>query len=126
MKPFELNNSPKIETGFKIPENYFEEFENKIMNQISEEEIKVIPIFRKKNYWYAAVAAVFVLGISIPMYLNFSQKNTIVNDNYLTYNYIEDLEDIEKYLTDDDIVALEKSIIIYDDQMKNEIEEYIN
>ena len=32
----------KMNNGFKIPDGYFENFENKIMNQIENEEPKVI------------------------------------------------------------------------------------
>jgi hypothetical protein len=126
MKPFELNNSPKIEPGFKIPEGYFENFENKIMNQISEKEVKVISIFQKRKFWYSAVAAVFILGISIPMYLNFTQKNDVITDEFLAYDSTITSDDIAKYLTESDIAELEKTINIYDDQTKNYIEEYID
>lgn len=34
MKNFDLENNDKITTGFKTPENYFEQFEAKMMRQI--------------------------------------------------------------------------------------------
>jgi hypothetical protein len=45
MKQFDLDNDPKIDSGFRIPENYFEQFEAKIMSQLPEREVKVISLF---------------------------------------------------------------------------------
>ncbi len=70
MKQFDLDNDPKIDSGFRIPENYFEQFETKIMSQISEKEVKVISIFETRKFWFSAVAAVFVIGLFTTMYLN--------------------------------------------------------
>jgi hypothetical protein len=38
MKAFKLENEPKITTGFKTPENYFDDFSVKVLQQINEEE----------------------------------------------------------------------------------------
>ena len=34
MRPMEFKNNDQPNTGFKIPEGYFEAFENKMMHQI--------------------------------------------------------------------------------------------
>ena len=55
------------DSGFKIPLDYFETLESKIYTKIenSESKGKVIPIYRKRTfYYYAAVAAIFVGLIS--------------------------------------------------------------
>ena len=44
MRTFKLDNEPKIESGFKIPEHYFENFSSIIMEKMPEDEIKVIPV----------------------------------------------------------------------------------
>lgn len=38
MKNFNLENSKKIDSGFKIPENYFEQFEEQLMQRITFDE----------------------------------------------------------------------------------------
>jgi len=47
MNEFKLNNNPKIESGFKIPEHYLDDFSSKIMNQLPENKTKTIPILEK-------------------------------------------------------------------------------
>ena len=37
MKEFKLENSTKIETGFKTPDNYFENFSEKVMQKLPKE-----------------------------------------------------------------------------------------
>ncbi|WP_152378353.1 hypothetical protein [Flavobacterium haoranii] len=53
----------KIKNGFIIPDGYFENFENKIMKQIENEEPKVISIFRRKYFYVASIAATILLVI---------------------------------------------------------------
>ena len=46
MKQFDLENNKEIKSGFKVPENYFEQFEAKMMAQIPvEKETKVVSLF---------------------------------------------------------------------------------
>ncbi len=53
MKAFKLENEPKIKTGFKTPEHYFDDLSAKVLQQINEievkKEVKVIPIYKRKN-----------------------------------------------------------------------------
>ena len=53
MKAFKLDNEPKIESGFKTPDNYFENFQSAMIEKLSKEpvikETKVISIFRKRK-----------------------------------------------------------------------------
>jgi hypothetical protein len=36
MKTFKLDNEPKIETGFKVPDHYFDNFLCKMMQQLEQ------------------------------------------------------------------------------------------
>jgi len=53
MKPFKLDNTPKIESGFKTPDNYFENFQASLIEKLANEHIngetKVISILKKKK-----------------------------------------------------------------------------
>ena len=57
MKDFNLHNE-KINTGFKVPEGYFEEFENKMLdNLMVKKETKVVfMIYRSTPYFVAQLS----------------------------------------------------------------------
>ena len=78
MKPFDLENKNEIKSGFKVPENYFEQFEAKMMAQIQpESETKIVSIFYRKQVWMSAIAAVVLLAIAIPVYFNMANNNNL-------------------------------------------------
>jgi hypothetical protein len=131
MKQFDIDNDPKISSGFNIPEDYFEKFENKVMDKISlmkqlpEEEAKVIPIFKTRKFWFYAVAAVLVLSISITLYFSNTKTDYLTTEDYLAYDTNCTTEDIAEQLTDDDIVAIEKSLNLYDQETTNYANDYL-
>lgn len=90
MKEFKLENSTKIETGFKTPDNYFENFSDKLLLKLPHNEPKVISFFKRRNSIFMLVAAVFVIALTIPI-INTTQVNTISEldettlENYLSY-----------------------------------------
>ena len=95
MKPFDIEHNEKITTGFKTPENYFEQFEAKMMAQIPvEKEVKVVSLFQNKQLWISSFAAVVLLAIAIPVYF------TLANETKL------DSTTIENYL------ANQKSVVV--------------
>ncbi len=56
MKNFNLENEPKIETGFTIPENYFNDFSEKVMQQLPSEKPKVISLYQSNKNWFLTAA----------------------------------------------------------------------
>ncbi|AOW09823.1 hypothetical protein [Flavobacterium gilvum] len=92
MKTFNLENGPKIDSGFKTPDNYFENFSanliQKLPTETLPEETKVISIFRKRKNIFMAVAAVLVLALMIPIAYRANTTNKEVDsatlENYLT------------------------------------------
>ncbi|HSN47919.1 MAG TPA: hypothetical protein VLR29_04080, partial [Flavobacterium sp.] len=70
MKTFKLDTTPKIESGFKTPENYFDTFSAKVMQQIPNQEPKIISLFSKNKSWIYAAAAVLVLALTLPIAYN--------------------------------------------------------
>ena len=101
MNNFELNKIPKIESGFKTPDYYFDSFSEKIMQQLPERNQKVIPLFSKTKIWTIAIAAVFLISLSIPIFNALKTSSTELDkgtiENYLT-NHTE--------ISDDDLVEL--------------------
>ncbi|TDE28769.1 hypothetical protein E0I61_10260 [Flavobacterium ranwuense] len=122
MKTFKLENEPKIETGFKTPDHYFENFSIKMMEQLPKNEPKVISIFQKrKTLIMMAVAAILVLALMIPI-LSPSSTNTKELDaaaleNYITYQSNVNQYDLISVLETEDInniktgIALEDAVI---------------
>jgi hypothetical protein len=125
MKQFDLYNDPKIDNGFRVPENYFEQFEAKMMNQLSQKEVKVISIFETRKFWFSAVAAVFVIGLFTTIYLNNAKTENISTEDYLACETTISTEDIIDNLSDDDITAIEESLDLYDQDTKNYAKEYL-
>ena len=109
MKPFDLENKNEIKSGFKVPENYFEQFEAKMMAQIPvEKETKVVSLFYRKQVWISAIAAVFLLAIAIPVYFNMASESNLdasTIENYLAQQQNVGITELSKHLTDDDIIA---------------------
>lgn len=87
MNKFELDKQSKQPSGFKVPENYFDDFSAKVLEKLQDEDRKVIPIRSKKNHWMYAAAAVLVVSSSIPFY-NLLKKPTVTIDNATLETYI--------------------------------------
>ena len=101
MNKFTLDKEPKINSGFKIPENYFETLSEKIQTQVQEKETKVVSLFSKRKNWILAVAAILVLALIIPVYYKIKPSNTELDETTLE-NYITDQSCINQY----DLVSL--------------------
>jgi hypothetical protein len=100
MKEFKLDNEPKITTGFKVPDGYFERLENSILHKINEKETPVYELFTKRN-WIIAIAAVFVIALSIPI-ANYMNVSTSTIDQVQLETYLIE----QSNLSEDDIVEL--------------------
>ncbi|MGQ7947068.1 hypothetical protein [Flavobacterium sp. WC2509] len=116
MTPFKLDNTPKIELGFKTPDNYFENFEATFIEKLSKEpiakETKVVSIFRKRKTVLLAIAAVLTLALMIPIaYQSYSKSKEL--DSATLENYLTE----ETHLNQDEIINEidpESNIIILD------------
>ena len=125
MKSFDLENSPKIKSGFKVPDGYFEEFNAKLTEQLAiEVEPKVIVLHSRKTLWYFAIAAILLIAISIPVYQNWKvnmspQLNQDEIENYLSDHSAISTEDLITLLNEEDILALQKSKTIESETIEN-------
>ncbi|MDT0690219.1 hypothetical protein RM549_10520 [Salegentibacter sp. F188] len=75
-------------SGFKVPEDYFENFEVELPLK-EEKETKVIPLFSKRNLYYASAVAAIVIAIFSTIFLDSSPESTWDN---------VELSAIEKYI----------------------------
>ena len=125
MKKFKLENEPKIETGFKTPEHYFENFSIKMMEQLPNNEPKVISIFQKRKNIFMLVAAVLVLALMVPI-LNYSTENSkdldaVALENYITYQSNVNQYDLISVLESEDINTINSGIVLEDDAIEDHL-----
>jgi hypothetical protein len=100
MKEFKLDNEPKITSGFNATDGYFENFENAVMTKLTEKETTVIDLFTRRK-WVVAIAAIFVIALSIPIVNQISTSTTKIDAVQLE-NYLAE----QSSLAEDDIVEL--------------------
>lgn len=90
MKDFNLEKQTKIETGFNVPEGYFDSFSEKVMSQIatenSNENSKVVSLFDRNKKWILSTAASFIVFFSVGYY--FFNSNKKENEEQEIENYI--------------------------------------
>ena len=125
MKTFKLENKPKIESGFKIPDHYFENFSVEMMAQLPKNETKVISIFQKRNSLVLMVAAVLVLALMIPFFAPSSTNKKEIDaeelENYITYQSNVTQYDLISVLESEDINNIHTSIVLEDEAIEEQL-----
>ena len=125
MKTFKLENEPKIKSGFIIPESYFDHFSETVMQQLPIEEPKVISLFLRRKSWLFVAAAIVGLGLIIPIYNDFSNHSSEI-DEIILENYIANKSDISdtdlaSLLDEEDIQKMSIDLDIEDKSIENEL-----
>ena len=133
MNDFKLDNEPKIKSGFQIPENYFDTFSEKVMNQLPKEEPKVVSLWDRNKCWIYSAAAVLVLSLTIPLANQFQSTSTEVAttetneiENYLAYHASLSDEEIIKLLDKEDIAEIEVTNSLDEEALKQALNEDSN
>jgi hypothetical protein len=88
MKAFKLEKKSKIESGFKTPEHYFENFSENIMRNLPANEPKLVSIFQKRKSFFMIAAAILVIALMVPFLYNNSattELDAASLENYLSY-----------------------------------------
>lgn len=86
MNDFKLDSRPNIKSGFQAPDTYFESLADRVMLNLPVQEVKVIPLYKRRPVWVTSAAAALVLSISLIL----NQKETKVPampDNKAIENY---------------------------------------
>lgn len=118
-----LPNNIKRE-GFKIPDNYFEEFQHKLNDQITKEDKNVIPLRSNKLKYVMYIAASVLLLISLTLSVNHNSTKgtnvTLVSD---TINTVKETIQIDflGYDDDDELLAL----FVEDEYIDEYLDEYL-
>ncbi|MFD2940760.1 hypothetical protein [Flavobacterium notoginsengisoli] len=123
MKTFKLENEPKIKSGFKTPENYFDHFSEKVLQQLNEKEVKVIPFYKRKKILSLAAAAVIGFALIIPIVNNYNATSNDLDENtletYLSYQSNLNQYDLIQKLDDSDIEKLNNDITLEDETIED-------
>lgn len=111
MKAFKLENEPKIESGFKTPDHYFDHLSAKVLEQLPKNEPKVISIFQKRKTVLMMVAALLILALMIPIYTGISTNSKELDEttleNYLAYQSNLNQYDLISELETEDITKMQ-------------------
>lgn len=125
MKTFDIENEPKIKSGFTTPDNYFDKFSERLMQNLPEKEVKVISIFAQTKTWIYAAATILVLGISIPVANQFFNHSSEIDDatmeNYIANNSTISENDFVTLLDEKDIQKMSIDLKIEDEALENEL-----
>lgn len=114
MKPFKLDETEKIKTGFKVPEGYFDDFSQRMQQKIelSKPERKRYLSSRQRNVISIAAILIVAFGISFVQYLkapeHCSSDETL--ENYLATNNNLTNEDWAELLNEKDIQKIELNL----------------
>lgn len=125
MKAFKLENEPKIKTGFKTPDHYFDDLSAKVLQQINEREVevKVIPIYKRKKVLSLAAAAAIVIALTIPIVNNYNATSKELDEatleTYLSYQSNLNQYDLMKELDTKDIEKLNKSVALEQETLED-------
>ncbi len=136
MKEFKLDNEPKITSGFTFPETYFDTLENKVIQRLPKKEAPVYPLFTQRKIVLFAIAAVFIIALSIPIVNVIKVKtpeiDAIILENYLTQQTDISEEDIAELLNDENIKHIKIDVKIDNSELEDilisnpDMEEYLN
>ncbi|MFQ3174553.1 MAG: hypothetical protein ACI9WT_001748 [Flavobacterium sp.] len=117
MKAFKLENNPKIESGFKTPDHYFENFSENVMRNLSGNEPKVVSIFKKRKRLLMIAAAIFIIALMVPVSYNSTDNKELdaaALENYLSYQTSMTQYDLINALESEDIDNMNTTVVLED------------
>jgi len=122
METFKLENEPKIKPGFKTPDHYFDDFSAKVLQQINEREVKVIPIYKRKKVIAMIAAAVIFIALMIPAVNNYNKSKELDEatlETYLSYQSGINQYDLIRELDTKDIEAINKNVVLEQETLED-------
>ena len=125
MKNFNLENGPKITSGFIVPDHYFEDFSKKMLSQLPDKKNRVIPSHKQKRKLLFAVAAILVIGLFIPIFNQLSKPSDELDEstleNHISYQTNINQYDLISDLDNEDITSLGTAIQLKDDIIEDHL-----
>lgn len=120
MENFNLNKTPKVNNGFKVPDQYFEQLEHKIIHQTVAKDKKIRLLTNNKQFWFSSIAAAILISLALPIYNNMAKDQLLDKEsleNYLTNEYYT--YDIIESIPIESINNLENEISLNDDLIED-------
>lgn len=135
MKNNILENEKKITSGFIVPEDYFANFSNNLMQKLPAKEIKTISFYARNKKWIYSAAAILVIALSLPIVFQMEKEEELLSDteieNYLTQQNVISEDEIINCLEKEDLVNLKINSTVTEEAIEeelinnNELEQYI-
>lgn len=125
-----LSNQPKIATGFKVPEGYFDTFPEELSALLPPSETKVVrfPSFKKR--WYFAAASMIVGLISLTFYHYYSDTTQeidgVVLESYLANHVTLNEDDLVNLLDEKDLEKMKLNLNLADEDLKEALDNTSN
>lgn len=123
MNKFSLDKHPKIVSGFTAPPDYFDNLSADVLEKLQAEPRKKGEVISIKKFYYVA-AAVLVLALSIPFFLEgqttFTEKvdNTTL-ENYLAYESGVTSYDLINLMDVSELDAMEIHLALEDESVED-------
>ena len=128
MKTFKLENEPKIETGFKTPEHYFENFSTLLQPKLVAAPVRVVSLtdrIKQHKNWIISAAAILLVSISTVFYTNYqsnnNQKYTAELENYITNHPAYSDDEIVNLLNTNTIKEIQFDSKINNETIENQL-----
>jgi hypothetical protein len=113
MNDFKLDSRPNIKSGFKAPDSYFESLTDRVMLNLPVQEVKVVPLYRRRPIWVTSAAAALVLSCSLLLTKNEASApvmpDAAATEDYLVNNM--NTYDIQQHLDAEDLTDVSKSVL---------------
>lgn len=123
MKTFKLENQPKIKSGFQAPEHYFDDFSVKVLEQIKDREVKVVPMYRRKIVISLLAAAVVIIALMTPFINNYNNVTVELDEKaletYLAYQANLNQYDLLRELDNADMQGISESMGLEDEILED-------
>lgn len=123
MKAFRLENEPKIDTGFKIPDGYFDTLSTEVLAQLDKKDANVFLLRRRKKAILMLVAASVLIALMIPIVNNYNntakELDSETLETYLSYQSTLNQYDLIKELDNTDIQKLGKNVALEDETLED-------
>lgn len=122
MKAFKLENEPKMKSGFKTPDHYFDGFSAKVLQHIEENEVKVIPIYMRKKVIAMVAAAIVAIALMIPIANNYNKSKELDEatlESYLSYQSNMNQYDLIGELDTKDIELINNNVALEQETLED-------
>ena len=122
MKTFKLEDEPKIKSGFKEPEHYFDDFSTKILRRVNKAEVKVIPFYKRKKSIAFLAVAILIMGLMIPLVNTYNASKELDEatlETYLSYESNLNQYDLIRELDNSDIQQINKNIALEEETLED-------